>query len=177
MPVAIGGSGTVTGLTSLSFTNGTMSGLKAPAFRAFANADQTVTSGVETLVNLASETFDTDSRFNNTGSTVGGIPAYAFMPDQAGYYSVTGYVRCIGTTTGAAWYCAIYKNGAPLSYGTIMQGSSNGNIGVLVNDLVLMNGTTDYIQLYGSVSGTGTVRFDYGNNQVASRFSAHLVRY
>jgi len=119
-------------------------GVDGPAFSASPSAAQSVANGTFTIINANTELFDTASCYNNTGSTVGGIPAYSFLPNVAGYYQVN-----------AAWYVAtsasnnqssIYKNGA-IYQSCAAQFNSNGNV-LGVNCLVYLNGSSDYIGYY-----------------------------
>lgn len=107
-----------------------------------------VTGTVLTLCQFNSSQVDTASRFNTTGSTVGGIPAYSFMPNVAGYYQVNVSLRnqAVGTET---LYLKIYKNGSGY-YNYVCAGNSNASNYATASGslLVNMNGTTDYIQIY-----------------------------
>lgn len=146
-----------------------------PAFSAYFSGTQSVSSNTITKVTVNTEVFDTASCFNNTGSTVGGIPAYAFLPNVAGYYQVNFAVEGSGVASTIQAINAIpYKNnsiinGITYSYGAyvyptaVSGGSSTGTI------LVYMNGSTDFLELYGKVIGTTTI---FG----AGYFSAFFVR-
>lgn len=148
-------------------------GMDGPAFSATQGTGVTVSSGVNTLCTLSTENFDTNSRFNNTGSTVGGIPAYAFLPDVAGYYQVNLSVSGNGSTTTGRIFAWIAKNGTA-TYGASTAPQGNANTGVAcISTVIYMNGTTDYLQAYGNVEGTGTLTL---NVSAANFFSASLVR-
>jgi hypothetical protein len=127
-----------------------------PAFAAYLSAGQTVTSGTITQAALNTELFDTASRFNNTNATVGGIPAYAFLPNVAGYYQVNFAVLASAGTaiTYAAAY--IYKDGAAITRNAI-PGWSGTNADSNASRIVYMDGTSNYLQFYGQVVGTGTL--------------------
>ena len=114
-----------------------------PAFSAYLSSAQNITSSTATLVTLQTKDWDTASCFNNTNATVNGIPAYAFLPNVAGYYQVSGATYPNTVTTLSISY--IYKNGAQER---AVQTTAS-NVGVGVSALVYLNGTTDYIQLYG----------------------------
>ena len=121
-----------------------------PVFSAYASANQSLTSATFTKIQLNIEEFDTASCFNNTGSTVGSIPAYSFLPNVAGYYMVTGSAVFTGTVTRL--FCSIFKNTTEYKRGNdlVVTGYQAG-----VSSIVYLNGTTDYISLYGYASGTG----------------------
>lgn len=127
-----------------------------PAFRAYMLNNLTVSNAVDTKIILNTEVFDTASCFNNTGSTVGGIPAYAFLPNVAGYYQITANVGARASSALSYNYIQIRKNGSntvfsiyPPYSGTDQYGSSSV--------LVFLNGTTDYVELFIQLSGTGTL--------------------
>jgi len=155
---------------TLPTNTGTLN-INGPAFSAYASAAQTITNNAYQILNANTELFDTASCYNNTGSTVSGIPAYSFLPNVAGYYQVS-----------AAWYAAtstgnigsaIYKNGAGYQL-TVTQFYSGGNV-LGVNCLVYLNGTSDYIGYYVFQSQGSSY------NTLASRpdlyyFAASMVR-
>lgn len=138
-----------------------------PAFRAYLSADQTVTSAVTTKVAFNAETFDTGGCFDSTTN-------YRFTPNVAGYYHFDYLVSEAGTTItagGAAAY--LYKNGTKITEGDYgAPAAANSRCGG--SDLVYMNGTTDYVEVFGFVAGTGTMKFISGTTE--TRFSGHFVR-
>lgn len=139
-----------------------------PVFGAYASANQSLTSATFTKIQLNIEEFDTASCFNNTGSTVGGIPAYSFLPNVAGYYMVTGAAVFTGTVTRL--FCSIYKNTTEYKRGNdlVVTGYQAG-----VSSIVYLNGTTDYISLYGYASGTG---LGIEGASIETYMSASLIR-
>jgi hypothetical protein len=102
--------------------------------------DQTVTAGVVTKLTWNTETFDTNNNFTSD----------KFTPTVAGKYLVTAAVYC-NSGNGCATY--LYKNGS--NYNQSYTGS-NVTSGVnTVTSIVDMNGTTDYLEIYG-YNQTGT---------------------
>jgi hypothetical protein len=156
---------TVPAVTGTVMVSGNM-----PTFSAYQNSNQSYSSGVSTLINFQAENWDTASCFNNTGSTVGSIPAYAFLPSVAGYYQVNLLVRANNTNNESQ--AAIYKNGSAWCNGSCINIASGTNAGSTASSIVYLNGTTDYIQgyVYNGSAGTGS-----GNNQ-STQFSAIMVR-
>jgi hypothetical protein len=127
-----------------------------PAFSAFPT---TVTTSIPQAtftspIAVDTKQFDTDSCFNATGSTVNGIPAYAFKPTTAGYYQINACVNWSGGGGGAN-YLAILKNGTEFLDGPYFY--QTGSTAVIINTLLLLNGTTDYIQL-GVYQNSGSTR-------------------
>jgi hypothetical protein len=144
-----------------------------PAFSAYPSTNQTVTSAVVTQIQLDTETFDTASCYNNTGSTVGGIPAYSFLPNVAGYYQVNLLVGGIAGTAISYAGGNIYKNGSVYAR-VLVPGYSSVNGDSSNSTIIYMNGTTDYLSFYAQVSGTGTIQV--AGNQTRTIASAALIR-
>ena len=103
-----------------------------PAFRAWASAATSVSPATPTKVALATENFDTANCFASS----------TFTPNVAGYYQFSFAVRF----EGYASQSLLYKNGSLITQGSFVTGAATyTSIG---SDLVYMNGTTDYVDLY-----------------------------
>lgn len=137
----------------------------APAFSAYIGSPQTVTSATWTKTNFNTEEFDTGNCYNNS--------TYEFTPTVAGYYQVNIHITFGGTSPTAAGI-GLYKNGSPYKYLSLI-GPSFSNGGILENScLVYLNGSTDYISVYGFCTASGTVTLSGGVQQ--SSFQAFLAR-
>lgn len=136
-----------------------------PAFRAYANASLPIASGTTTKVNINTEDYDTDSCFDTALNR--------FTPNVAGYYSVSGLLRLVVTSGGQA-IVMLYKNGAIYARGGEVSAIGTG-ASLTFADFVFLNGSTDYIELYGYCWGT-TPNFNFAATGVTSFFSAALVR-
>jgi hypothetical protein len=139
-----------------------------PAFSAYIATQQTLSSGVATKMQCATEEFDTASCYDN-------ITNYRFTPNVAGYYQVNGeYDLQSGSPTRAL--ISVWKNGSEFKRGNDLSVSS-GNLangaGSVVSALVYLNGSTDYIELYAFYAGGGVL---VGGNQTQSYFQAFLAR-
>ena len=169
---AVAGTNTVTfpAATGTVMVSGNM-----PAFSAYANASQTVTNNVFTKVALQVKEFDTANCFDNTTN-------YRFTPNVAGYYQVNAQLVLVGTVATTQAIVSVYKNGSANSWGINVNPSaslaSNGSTNISYSTLVYLNGSTDYIELYGYYYGTtGTCTFSTSApSYYTSRFSASLVR-
>lgn len=161
----------VDGSNGVSFPYGaTQSTGAGPAFSAYASASQTVTSATVTKVAIDTEQFDTNSNFDPTTN-------YRFTPTVAGYYQVNGSLRGLATTTFTSMTVYIYKNGSAYKRTQLTTTFTAGNASQLsVADVIYMNGSTDYLELWGNVNGTGTLSFAFGSADATSFFSAALVR-
>ena len=119
-----------------------------PAFRATNSAQQNITTSTWTKISLQTETFDTNANFDNTTN-------YRFQPTVAGYYQIQGNIIFTSGTASITFASAqIYKNGSGLNDGTYAGVALTGSISAQAIDLVYLNGSTDYIELYGFVIGT-----------------------
>lgn len=160
MPITINGSGTVTGITAGGLPDAiiTQPELAAgvagtgPAFSASRSATQSVTSNTITKVQLVDEQFDTNNAFDNATN-------YRFTTTVAGYYQFSYAVKGVATGgTLQAVNSQLYKNGSEVIGGfvtgsflyqtVVSEANSTGSI------LVYLNGSTDYVELYGKVIGT-----------------------
>jgi hypothetical protein len=111
-----------------------------PAFSVFrATTAQNFSTGVDTKVQLNGETFDTDNCFDSTTN-------YRFTPTKAGYYQFNCSLYFNNGSTNFT-LIVLQKNGAQYKRLTSDQmaagGTSAGN-----SDLVYMNGSSDYVELY-----------------------------
>lgn len=144
-----------------------------PAFSANDGATtQSVANTTFTLLTFGTELFDTNSAFNNTGSTVGGVPSYAFLPTIAGYYQVNAgsYCTLVGNVSNNAFIC-IYKNGAE-----VIRGAWSINALSTVSALIYLNGTTDYIQIYAYQTNTTAATITFGGGATLKYFQASMTR-
>ena len=113
-----------------------------PAFRAYGSGTTSLPNNVSTKVNLATEDFDTNNNFSSS----------RFTPSVAGYYQVNAAVYV--NTAPSFLQAIIFKNGSAVSAGshcnqpTFLSNSS---------DLIYMNGTTDYLELY-AIQASGTTQ-------------------
>lgn len=142
-----------------------------PAFSAYRVTNQTVSNNTTTKLQINTEEFDTNSNYDNSTN-------YRFTPTVAGYYLFVfgGY----GTDSSGSLslnFVLLFKNGNLLSAGTARSGSYSYTPSYVYVDgtaqgsvLVYMNGSTDYMELYGRLVGSGTL------NYAQSSFQAFLAR-
>jgi hypothetical protein len=139
--------------TGLTFT---LPSTAAPAFSAVQGTVQTLSSGAVTKLSLQTKLFDTNSNFDN-------VTNYRFTPTVAGYYQVNASLQAAVSFTGGAIY--LYKNGSNVFNG--MAVNAGGGCFVLAY-LVQMNGSTDYLEIYG--------RFDTGQAIATTTFQGSMAR-
>lgn len=163
----------VTGLTidasqNVTLAKGLTVGASAdPAFSAYANASLSITSSTFTKVNINTVIFDTASCFDTTNNR--------FTPTVAGYYQVNGGARASATNLVSA-IAAIYKNGSIyMQGGTLNIAAISAAQMIGINTMVFLNGTTDYLELWGVIGGTSP-SYSYSTANITSTFSAALIR-
>lgn len=137
-----------------------------PGFAAYnTGANQTLTSGgASVLVSMTTEIYDSN----------GWYTASRFTPLQAGLYSCNASLEFSATSLSYV-LGMFYKNGAiysrffenvNISMGSAITGSGS--------DVFSMNGSTDYIEIYTTATGTGTLQLL--NNTQSPRFSCVFIR-
>ena len=143
-----------------------------PAFSAYASASQSISNITFTKIQINTENFDTNSNFDPTTN-------YRFTPTVAGYYQINGCVNGASSGVIRVVRAYIYKNGSALKLGNFSDNGSGataaGSMSGSVHDLIYMNGTTDYLELYTWIqtnSGTLTA----GGGDSLTYFSGFLAR-
>lgn len=136
-----------------------------PAFSAFQSVPHTVSANTFTKINLQAELFDTAGAFDTTTN-------YRFQPTVAGYYQINA---ALGTTTNliSTTYFDVFlvKNGVAYAQATAYPAPSN-YFSAFVGALVYLNGSTDYVELYGQSNAT----FNTNAGSTNTYLSGALVR-
>ena len=120
-----------------------------PAFAVGLSADQSISSSTYTKCNLNTEDFDTTNNFDSSTN-------YRFQPTIAGYYQINATMRFEGTNM-INNTVAIYKNGSQARILGTNRVTVSSPVTISGGHVIYLNGTTDYIELYGYVSGTSLV--------------------
>lgn len=148
---AVAGSTTITmpAATGTMMVSGNM-----PAFYAYLNSTQAITGGVWTKVQLNAELFDTANAFNTSTNR--------FTPAVAGYYQINAQPGGIDTTYSGGNATGIYKNGSLYSSAYI------ANTGIpAISNLVYLNGSTDYVELYVYLGTSQNLTASAGSNYLS----------
>jgi hypothetical protein len=158
--------------TELNYVDGVTSAIQTqlnakqtasgPAFRAYQSVAQSIPTATNTKVLLQTEDFDSNSCFASS----------TFTPTVEGYYQISG---CVGFgTTPVNAQAMLAKNG-----GIVSKGAQAANSGVVfateVTDLLYMNGTTDYVELW-TYQSSGSSQ-DTTNSSIVTRLSGFLARH
>jgi len=135
-----------------------------PAFFANSNATQSIGQGSWSKVTYGNKVYDTNSNFASS----------RFTPTVAGYYQINATINFGGGTYPVDQRSAIYKNGSVFAQGSAYITSIVGNGGIqTVSCLVLMNGSTDYLEVYAYTGSSGTTLYGDANNTL---FNGCLIR-
>lgn len=136
---------TVRSILPIPISQGGTGTTNPPAFGATLTSNQSLTSGVWTKLAMATELFDTNENYDPTTN-------YRFTPTVAGYYQFN-VVAQVGTTTFPAG-AAIYKNGVSAGYSLGSSQAAALFAQASFSTILLMNGTTDYVEAFAiQVSG------------------------
>jgi len=153
-------------VSSTGFNVNNKQAVNGPAFRAYVDGSQSITSGSQQKVTFGSETFDTNGNFSSS----------RFTPTVEGYYQLNATVRISGTSGTGEVMITIWKNGSEYARGTNEGGSEQGSnwYSMQVSDLAYANGSTDYFEIYIQQSSGGNRDTTAGQN--ISYFSGAMVR-
>ena len=117
--------------------------VNTPAFYAYKNASQIITSGTTTKITFETELFDTANAFASS----------KFTPAVAGkYYIETGLTMQGGTSELIESRIYIYKNGSNYSYGYGAHQNNYSNYEARTWSTIVDCNTTDYIEIYSNCS-------------------------
>ena len=173
---AVAGTNTVT----IAAQTGTLNAA-GPAFSASATGTQSFGS-VAVQMQYNTKNFDTNTCYNNTASTTTlngiSVPAYSFAPNVAGYYQINWTLIISAVPAGGTQelFSLLYRNGSNWVWGsdfTTSSGHFNASSGAA---LVYLNGTSDYVGIYGNVNGGSNSNFNPNESLFPVRFSGCLVR-
>jgi hypothetical protein len=143
--------------TGTIITTGSTFAGTGPAFSAYPSSPQSISNNTYTKILFQTEEFDTNNNFASS----------TFTPTVAGYYQVN--LSITPTTTVTLVEAAIFKNGTAIKRSYFV--GTNGM--AITSALIYMNGTTDYLDGYGFVSGTTP---SLSANLALTYFQASMVR-
>jgi hypothetical protein len=152
--------------TALPYQVAGKQAVNGPAFRAYIDIGQAITSGSQQKVTFGTETFDTNNNFASS----------TFTPTVEGYYQLNATVRIAGTASTGEYMLVIWKNGAEYARGHNGSGTEIGAsfYSLQVSDIAYANGTTDYFEIYIQ-QGSGGNR-DTTAGAFISYFSGCMIR-
>jgi hypothetical protein len=134
-----------------------------PAFSAWKSSTQGITTATLTKITFDTEDYDTANCFASS----------TFTPNVAGYYQVNAAVDIYPSSGNLSLAVAsIYKNGTSIKYNQYYL--TTVEFAATTSSIIYMNGSTDYIEIYGM--GTGTSPQVWGSSLRVTTFSAALLR-
>jgi len=153
---------TGTVLTTASTFSGT-----GPAFSANGNAAQSIANNVWTKIAFNTELFDTNSNYDPTTN-------YRFTPTVAGYYQLNYSTNPSAAASGTFAFAVLYKNGVSIALAALATNNTSTGTVSTGSFLVSMNGSTDYLEIYGYQNTGGGLIFNGGAN--VTYFNGFLAR-
>lgn len=139
-----------------------------PAFSAYVNSSVSTANAVYTKITFQAEEFDTANAYDNATN-------YRFQPIVAGYYQVNSSIYWGNGISSTSIRSTIYKNGSIYKIGQVAPNSAIMDITTSVNCVVYLNGSTDYVEIYGFQNSGGTLTTQ-GTTSAYSWFNGALVR-
>ena len=143
LSVALGGNG-VTSRPTASYATGGTTSLAANGF---------------TKVSFASSNWDLGSYMSSS----------RYTPLVAGTYQVNANMNLSSSQLLTAYLCCLYKNGSVYKYGQLLECTVANQISSLLSCLVQLNGSTDYIEIFG-YNGHATLTAQVSGTSYASYF-------
>ena len=150
---------------------------KVPMFQVKLGSNQTVSSGVNTKVQFDTEEYDTNNFFDSTTN-------YRLQPTIAGHYHISGglFVDVSGSTFTNLVTASVYFNGSSGNLGAGRIFLRNGGSGIeseaggSFSYTVYFNGSSDYLEVFGYITGGGTRSFLGSSTYKASYLNGFLLR-
>jgi len=136
------------------------------AFLAYAHLSQTIPNFTITNVVLDRALYNTGGYFDTS--------TYTFTPKVSGWYFVSFNLNWLLPTNGSTGGAYIYKNGASTAQ-AIQSIQPNLYLCQSVNTYTFMNGSTDYLNVYASITGNGGAALDIDVGQQVTYFYSYLV--
>ncbi len=171
--ITIGASGDTTNIVGTLQNNGSaVGGANTPAFEAKRpQSAQVVSNNTNTKVEFSTEIFDTDNAYDNSTN-------YRFTPQTAGKYFVYARIMCRAESNGnlAIAVVSLKKNGTTIGSSRFDNHSNYvNNKTPVINQIVDMNGSSDYIECFGEVSvASGNAQF-YNDSDERTIFGAYKI--
>ncbi|CAB4168687.1 hypothetical protein UFOVP580_14 [uncultured Caudovirales phage] len=168
----ISGNGTIEGLQVGGLPNATVTQAEiapnvsatGPAFRVYAASAVTALSSTDTKINFDTKTDGVNSSFDTTSAF--DLSTDRFQPQVAGYYYISGLITVVSSDKQVI--ASIRRNGTLLTVGPQIPTAARTG----VSDLIYLNGTTDYVELFGFSSPAQNT----AAGPASTYFSGYLAR-
>lgn len=142
-----------------------------PAFEAVLTSDQSVSHNTITKVQFNSEIYDTDNCYDNSSN-------YRFTPTKAGKYYVYAQLDIYAGASSDLLVAnlRLYKNGSQVTFA--YSEFSNNPIHAITRNLatvVDMNGSSDYLECFGSIEANSAGGEIFQGFQRRTNFGAYRI--
>tara|TARA_R100001460_G_scaffold79054_1_gene120057 strand:- start:3369 stop:4202 length:834 start_codon:yes stop_codon:yes gene_type:complete len=164
---------TTNGSGTLSFA--TVGGTNTPAFHAYVDSNQSISNATDTKPAFDTEIYDTDNAYDSSST-------YRFTPQTAGKYFIYTQVYF---DTGANnnnvdyAYIEIKKSGTVIidTMFDFRDDRDGRKFAIKSSTVADMNGSSDYIEVFGSMSAnqTGDLRFAGNSTSNKTHFGAFRI--
>ena len=168
------GSGTITlgqSGETLALGSGVTSQFNQPAFHAYLSATQTISNDTVTVVQFNTESFDTDSAYDNS--------TYRFTPQTAGKYYVYAGILHNPSSSNNIQQASIFirKNGSEITENFFASSTNPADSLAVVSEItVTLNGSSDYVDVVGQQAvSSGTNRFSGDSTKSRTYFGAYRI--
>lgn len=123
-----------------------------PLFYATQSTPLTLSSNAATKIPINTIAYDTNSCFNTTTNR--------FTPTVPGFYQINGSATLQGSTGTYLSDLTVSRGGAGGIQGSLFYNpaATYNTMYAVLSGIIYMNGTTDYLELFGRVVGTGTLQ-------------------
>jgi len=166
--ITVGSSGDTFKLTDGITVSG--AGAMTPAFFAYLSSDQSVSANTVTKAAINTVILDSNSNYDNSTN-------YRYTPTVAGKYFVFGQLGLASNSasTYKEGYIQIRKNGSSIIQSVMdMRNGYGFESFVNASMIVDMNGTSDYLEIWGLMDDTGGVTRFYVRGQ-NNHFGAYRI--
>ena len=129
-----------------------------PAFHVRLSANQTLAHDTLTRITWDTEVFDTDGCYDNSTN-------YRFTPTVSGKYYFYGIVNVISTDTNTGYDyggAEFKKNGTVILRNEMTIIDTGSQYWYNINGVIDMNGSSDYLEMFAYITGSGTLTFQGG---------------
>jgi hypothetical protein len=152
----VGGNNLLISNGSGTITTNNIGGENTPAFYAYLSSSQSISANTATKASIDTELFDSNNNYDNSSN-------YRYTPTVAGKYYVFAQLDLASNSasTYKEGWVQIRKNGSSVAQSVMdMRNGYGFESFVNVNIVVDMNGSSDYLEVWGLMDDTGgTTRF------------------
>jgi hypothetical protein len=138
-----------------------------PAFYASkVSANQALTTNVYSKITFDTELFDTNNNFASS----------TFTPTVAGYYQFNACLYFYSNSVNTRVSIQLKKNNSISYFGQYLTGQTSSDYMITASNIFYMNGTTDYMEVFGVATSVGTIGVYSDANSNVTYFTGALIR-